>query len=560
MPMSTAWGRGLALTVSGLSLLAIIVMNGELLFAVLMTMVLLITAWLRLVRRNLQQMLWLTVLLLATWQYLQLRFGVVNWSAAWVAFPLLLAELLGLVHMIGFQLTQLPRKFPARLPFDNIPPVDVFVLIPTANEPLAVLEQTVRGAVAARDKLLLCSPVSNVQVVICNDGYVAGYKDWRSAERLASRFDITCLTRTDPGGAKAGNIEHAREQLGIHGGALMVVFDADQVPHEDFLLAMLPHFADPHVGWVQTGQYYRNLDNPVAQYANQQMLLFYDNLCPHKAAYNGLFLCGTNFVIRTQALDEVGGFPLDNPTEDFAVSLPMHMRGWRSVYLGDRLSSGLGPVDIGSYLRQQSRWARGCLLVTAEYWREVFVPGTGGLDWGQRFQYFLSGTHYLGGLRDLIFVLTPIVFLLTGESAIRSENWEYLGTFIVYWIVGVLAASWHMPHWTTLWRVNMMSFGCFPVLVRAFQRVLVQEFQSFDVTAKQRASNRDYVPLLPHAIFAVVMVLSVIVGLRFHSASPPDVWVNVFWTVYGLANLFGFMAVGILTELRASPSGSESRL
>jgi cellulose synthase (UDP-forming) len=174
-----------------------------------------------------------------------------------------------------------------------------------------------------------------VEVVVCNDGLVAGAPSTSGVAALAQHLGVRCITRSTPGGAKAGNLEHARQLLGAVGDSLVVIFDADQVADPEFLCRTIPHFADRRIGWVQTGQYYRNLDNPVARWANDQQSLFYSVLCPGKSRQNAAFICGTNVVIRARALDEIGGLPTDSVTEDFAASIRLHSR-WRSVFLPAR--------------------------------------------------------------------------------------------------------------------------------------------------------------------------------------------------------------------------------
>ncbi|MES2465601.1 MAG: glycosyltransferase, partial [Armatimonadota bacterium] len=99
-------------------------------------------------------------------------------------------------------------------------------------------------------------------------------------ERLAERLGVVCVTRTAGGGAKAGNIEFARQSVGATGDALVVIFDADMAAEPEFLLKTVPPLADPGVAWVQTGQYYRNMSNPIARWANDQQALFYSAICP----------------------------------------------------------------------------------------------------------------------------------------------------------------------------------------------------------------------------------------------------------------------------------------
>jgi len=534
--------------------MVVVAMNLEIGFVVVLALGLLAGG--RFLPKPVTRRLWVTAAALSAWQYLQTRFGVVNWGAAWIAVPLLLAELLGLAHMLGFLFVQWSRRPSPERSITDAPALPLYVLVPTTNEGAAVLERTLRGVLAAVGALRSQRPDIPVTVTICNDGYVTGYPGWRDSERLAARLDVRCLTRGTGGGAKAGNLQHAWDHYEIPDDALVAVFDADQTPTPDFFLRTLPPFADDDVGWVQTGQYYRNTDNLIANWADQQMLLFYDNLCPYKAGANALFLCGTNFVVRGRALNEIGGLPTESPTEDFAASLPMHINGWRGVYLTERLADGLGPMDMKSYLRQQSRWARGCLMVTGQYWRQLMLPWVRGLTLLQRLHYLLSGTHYLGGLRDLTFVIVPIVFLLLGVSAVETETPVYIISFAVYWSVGMAAAAWHMAEGVSIWRVNMMAFGCFPILVRSFQRVLVQDEQPFDVTSKRRLLQGSRTMLAPHGAFLAVIVVSLWVGWGFHNASVTDVAVNSFWLVYSGANLIGFMALGLLSDRRAADSES----
>src|SRR4029077_20356444 len=218
------------------------------------------------------------------------------------------------------------------------------------------------------------------------------------------------------------------------------------------------------VGWVQTGQYYANLDNPVSRWADDQQSMFYNLLCPGKAAMDAAFICGTNVVIRAVALDEIGGLPQDSVTEDFAASIVLHPR-WRSIYLNQVLATGLGPLDLPSYLKQQRRWALGTLGVFRTRWRDIFLPKKGGLRLGQRVQYFLACTHYLCGLRDLLFIVIPILFIFTGVPAVRTATLsDYLWHFLPYAILAI-AAMWYAARCVTGLRGVVIGFGSFPALL-----------------------------------------------------------------------------------------------
>ena len=268
---------------------------------------------------------------IATVDYLGWRLAVTNWPGWWIAVPLLCAEALGALHVLGYQFTIWPRPAPVIEPSEDPTGRKIFLLVPTINEGAVTLRPTLEGCLAARQTYLAQYPDGQVTIVVCNDGRAASFPRWAEIDRLAEELGVRCVTRRERGGAKAGNIENARRECGITGDALMAIFDADQVPKPDFLIKTIEPFADPKVGWVQTGQYYANLGNPVSRWADDQQSMFYNLLCPGKAALNSAFICGTNVVIRAAAMDEIGGLPQDSVTEDFAASITLHRGGVAST-------------------------------------------------------------------------------------------------------------------------------------------------------------------------------------------------------------------------------------
>ncbi len=474
--------------------------------------------------------------------YLTWRLGVINWSSWWIAVPLFLAELLGGLHTLGFQYTLWPRRAPEIDAQEDPTLRPIFVFVPTVNEGAAILDPTIRAALAARKKYLEAHPHGHVEIVICNDGFVANYPQWREAETLAQELGVTCVTRTIGGGAKAGNIESARHFVGATGDALMVIFDADQIARDNFLLETVPPFADPTIAWVQTGQYYSNLDNPVARWANDQQAIFYRVLCPGKAAVNAAFICGTNVVLRAAALDEIGGLPQDSVTEDFAASINLHER-WRSIYLPDVLATGLGPMDLRSYFRQQGRWATGTLGVLRSHWQRIFMPGRGGLTFNQRVQYALACTHYLSGVRDLIYIIAPVVFLLTGITSVRGSNLPtFLQYFLPYWLASQVA-FWYVAWGKASLRGIVIGFGSFPVLISCLPTVILGRKVGFAVTSKRRENDQTWRALLPHIVAMAACVIGVVFGFALHAGRGPAI-VSTLWVAYTMILLGSTIALG----------------
>jgi cellulose synthase/poly-beta-1,6-N-acetylglucosamine synthase-like glycosyltransferase len=480
--------------------------------------------------------------------YLSWRLSVLSWANWWIGIPLYLAELHAAVHTVGLHVTVWPRR-PELLRGDqDHSRLPVFVFVPTVDEGPEIVGETLAGVLAARDRYLAVYPHAAITVVVCNDGAVAGADCSDEIIALSARLGVVCVTRTQGGGAKAGNIEHARQQLGATGDALLVIFDADQIPRKEFFLRTLAPMADPRVGWVQSGQFYGNRDNPVARWADDQQSLFYRLLCPGKALHDSAFICGTNVVLRAAALDEIGGLPTDSVTEDFAASIKLAPR-WRSVYLPDVLAVGLGPVDVRSYLKQQERWARGTLSVLRSHWPDLLLPRRGGLTAQQRFQYFLAVTHYLAGVRDIVFLIAPVLYLTTGVSAVRGATLgQFMAHFVPYYllaVVGFAHAAWRL----TSWRSIAIGFGSFPALIRAAWMTLTGNRGRFTITPKQRSGGSAWRTARWHLVS--LAVCGGALGIATMWRHSPAHYLAIFWLLY-LCVMLGAHLLLVRADTRAA--------
>src|SRR3989344_5095533 len=116
------------------------------------------------------------------------------------------------------------------------------------------------------------------------------------------------------------------------------LFDADHVPHRDFLKRTMGYFEDSKIAFVQTPQYYANRNkNFLTQASWEQQELFFGPLCQGKNRLNATFWCGTNAVMRREAILGIGGVPENNIAEDFLASLLIHKNGWNSLYIPEIL-------------------------------------------------------------------------------------------------------------------------------------------------------------------------------------------------------------------------------
>lgn len=417
----------------------------------------------------------------------------------------------------------------------SAPHVDVF--IPVAGEPASIVRKTVT---AARDMLY-----PRHSVYILNDGYVAGNPDWESMEQLAEELDVQCITRRKKGGAKAGNINNA---LRLTRSEYIAVFDADMVPDPQFLRRTMAYFENARVGFVQTPQYYANHTlNRVTSAAWQQQSFFYGPIMQGKDRVSAAFICGTNFVARRRAIQEVGGMREDNIAEDFITSLSIHRKGWNSVYVPQILASGLAPEDMTSYYNQQLRWARGSL--------EVFFTQnpllSGGLTLGQRLQYLASTMYYLNGFVVLIDIIMPVLFLLFGLQAVTTTTTSFALYFIPFMLMSLYTL--HIASGTDL-TFRAMAFSqasCF-LQLKALLSILAGRRMSFKVTPKQGIGGRHTHLAYPHIAYCALVLASAGVAL-YREGLNPAVTTNLAWGLFNIIMFMPYIAAAVSFEGRTVP-------
>ncbi|WP_336659486.1 glycosyltransferase [Leucobacter sp. USHLN153] len=214
----------------------------------------------------------------------------VHWDAWWIAVPLVLAETYSLIDTFFFSLTMWrARERPAPV---SPPEGTVDVLIATYNEPIDMVMTT---AVAAK------------RIAYPHETWILDDGARPELERAAREAGVGYLTRSEdwdnkPRHAKAGNLNNALFETD---GEFLLVLDADQIPDPLILHRTLGYFADdPALALVQTPQWFSNVDE--ADPLGSQAPLFYGPIQQGKDGWNAAFFCGSNAVLRREALMQLG--------------------------------------------------------------------------------------------------------------------------------------------------------------------------------------------------------------------------------------------------------------
>lgn len=213
----------------------------------------------------------------------------VNVEALWFSIPLLLAETYSFIGTLLFILTlwRPARRVPPPPPRGAT--VDVFIT--TYNEPVELVRKTVEGA---------------LRIYYPHNTYVLDDGNRPEMRAMCEALGCGYITRGPewegrPRHAKAGNINNALMQTS---GEFILILDADQIPMPTILHRTLGYFRDPKVAFVQTPQFFYNV--PDEDPFGSQAPLFYGPIQQGKDGWNAAFFCGSNAVLRREALMQLG--------------------------------------------------------------------------------------------------------------------------------------------------------------------------------------------------------------------------------------------------------------
>jgi cellulose synthase/poly-beta-1,6-N-acetylglucosamine synthase-like glycosyltransferase len=362
-------------------------------------------------------------------------------------------------------------------------------------------------------------------------------------ERLGPRFRFLHVEGLT--GAKAGALNWVLPQAHPD-AALIAVVDADYHVEPWFLAAMVGHFDDPTMGWVQSPHDYRDWRHSAYQTACywEYAMFTYTTMVAldeHDAGLN----VGTMYVMRRQALADAGGWSEWCLSEDTELAIRIHAAGYRSMYLTETMGRGLVPGTFAAYRKQRFRWTYGGVQEIREHWRMLLTTGRLGV-----LQRICHSNHGLSrALPVFNLALLPLSLL-----ALASIIWhgEHLPVPAPLWIASlVLTVTSLAQRWCIYTRVLGASarealsgivggFAVGHVISLASLAAMLGRPAVWTRTAKFRASRqvRSALRVVAQEIVlgAVMLVAAVVAGVLM-----PQAGARVLLVSGLLGQAFGFL-------------------
>ncbi len=429
------------------------------------------------------------------------------------------------------------------------PSVDI--LVPTYNEPVFILRRTIMGCQAI--------DYPNKRIYLLDDTRRP------AVQQLAAELGCEYITRPDNRYAKAGNLNHAMTQIS---GELIAVFDADFVPTRNFLVRTVGFFQQETVALVQTPQSFYNPD-PIARNLGLEDILtpeeevFYRQIQPIRDGAGGVICSGTSFVVRRSALDATGGFVTDSLSEDYFTGIRLTAKGYRLLYLDEKLSAGLAAENMSAHATQRLRWARGTLQAFFIDANPLTIPG---LSFIQRLAHLEGLLHWFTSISRVGYLIVPLAFSFLGVIPIHATANELMYFFLPYYVVQLSFFSWLNHHSRSAILSDIYSLVLtFPLALTVIQAMLNPFSKGFNVTPKGTASDRysfNWNLALPLIVLFIITAISLwrnlgmCMVMGWSAGSPPELkglGLGWLWSGYNLL-MIGIALLILLDVPRPDPN------
>ncbi|EAQ80016.1 tetratricopeptide repeat-containing glycosyltransferase [Blastopirellula marina] len=417
---------------------------------------------------------------------------------------------------------------------DPVPPlaertVDVF--LPTYNEDVQLL----RGSINALNQLDYPH-----RTYVLDDG--------RRAEvaELCQEMGVEYISRENNLHAKAGNLNHALDRTD---GEFVVIFDADHIARSNFISRTLGYFADEKLAFIQTPHAFYNFDNFQSHVDYKRGIyweegqLFYNVIQPGKTSWNANVFCGSAAIFRRTALEEVGLIATETITEDMHTGLRIHAKGWKSLFVNERMIAAQAAPDITSFASQRLRWGEGNLSIFA-YDNPLTMKG---LTIGQRLNYLGSMLGWTTGPAKALLYIAPILMLFSGVSPVGHFNATLLLITLAYLIVTWTTVKLISNGYGRLWDMEVQAMTNFWIQCCCVARAMLNRGRGkFVVTSKRGRQNTKVTMLIaPHiALITLGMAAIAWAGAKIYLGASNDyIALTVGGILIAIQSLMAFQVV-----------------
>ncbi|MBQ1551363.1 MAG: cellulase family glycosylhydrolase [Bacilli bacterium] len=398
----------------------------------------------------------------------------------------------------------------------DYPDVDVFIA--TINESKELLEKTIIAC-----KNMDYPDKKKVHIYVCDDGRRSEIKD------LCKKLKIKYLARDNNIDAKAGNYNNAIKNTN---SPYIAMFDADMCPSKKFLLKTIPFFIkEDKMGFVQLPQSFIELDLFQSKFKLINKIpfeqdYFYHQIQMAKNNTNSVICCGTNMVMSRNALDDVDGFATKTITEDIATGMLIEAAGYKAIAIPDDEVFGMNVTSTESLIKQRSRWCRGCIQIFKNY----KIINNKNLSTRQKLDYLSAIYYWFFGLRNIFYLLVPLLFSIFNIRVIECNVITFLVIFSIQYIlkryvIDKMEENKVSSTWNRIYEIILSPVIAYDSL----KELLGFGSIKFEVTSKDKnIQNKSKKSILLYFSHLLLLLLT-IVGIVLSAYKGYNLGINIYY-------------------------------
>ncbi|MDK2967760.1 glycosyltransferase family 2 protein [Lacrimispora sp.] len=249
----------------------------------------------------------------------------------------------------------------------------VTVMVPAHNESI-VLKKTMEAL------LKFDYPKDLYEIIVVNDNSTdnsAQVLKTIQQKNPAARIIVINTDHIVGGKGKSNALNIA---LSMASGSVIAIYDADNTPEKQALRILVENLmSDDKLGAVigkfRTRNKYASL---LTRFVNIETLAYQ---CMNQAGRYFFFkLCtipGTNYVMRRELIDRMGGWDVNALAEDTEISFRLYRMGYYIKFIPHAVTWEQEPQKLKQWFKQRTRWVKGNLYVLKSNFKYAFDPDAG---------------------------------------------------------------------------------------------------------------------------------------------------------------------------------------
>jgi cellulose synthase (UDP-forming) len=192
--------------------------------------------------------------------------------------------------------------------------------------------------------------------------------------------------------------------------------------------------------------------------------------------------------VRRSALIATGCFVTESLSEDYFTGIRLAAKGYRVLYLNEKLSAGLAAENISVQALQRTRWAQGTLQAFFIKTNPLTIPG---LNLLQRLAHLEGLLHWFTSPARVGLLFIPLAYAFLHIIPVRATGAEVLYFFVPFYLVQITAFSWLNSRSRSAVLSDVYSLVlAFPLAVTVIKVMLNPFGKGFKVTPKGGVSDR----------------------------------------------------------------------